>query len=591
MKKAIIFIYIWVIGLAYAQNSCIECHSNQSRLEELGFPQFYFTNEEVWKESKMFRLGLGGPNCQDCHLGNPENKTLIGAHEGMPRLLVISKERVKPVEDRYKILPALVPQRSEPPYLFFPNFEIRSVLYHDRDPITLAFSPSIANATCGKCHPKELKDFLTTPMGLTLTQRQYSDFVTPPMGPHDCGYWLKNLDTIAETLSTDYTIEQAKLNERACQQCHTSCLDCHYNPAEGRHFFNKRPPAESCGLGGGRGICHVGAEDYRRGAGFYRQESSIPFLPPDIHFEENLSCLDCHIYQDHNISREATCGNCHLEIEKEIKKSVHEKVSCEACHIQELGGYQMVFWNNGSFYGQLNPLTKIAYYGALSEPILIRDQKGIWIPVKPVPHAVFNQKFELNQTGIKFRNIPGIREKSRDAYAIVGTIDSLPSNNKAILWIHMDKVSHGFGKARDCISCHNASEQRAKATWVLFGTKDSHIYPVLNFPVYGGHEIVANSSGLFIINIRNTSEIDENALPYTVNFAPWLFGLEWNAPDDLGLPEKDRETEPDECVNCHSDSHRVINPKYLNVRPFLEYIFLMALLGVIFLVYLMKRFR
>jgi hypothetical protein len=585
MKKILLFLYIILIGAAYAESSCLYCHSNESLMRELGFPQFYFTNEQVWNESKMLRVGLGGPSCQDCHLGNPENKSLEGAHSDMPRLLVISMKGVKPIKNRYEVLPSLVPQRKKPPYLFFPNSEIRSILYHDRDPKTLAFSPKIANATCGKCHAKQVEDFLTTPMGLTMMQSRYSDFVTPPMGPHNCGYWLTDFEKIRDTLSTTYTLDQAKLNERACQQCHTSCLDCHYNPSQGRHFFIRRPPPTSCDLGGGRGICHVGAEDYRRGAGFYRQEASIPSLPPDVHYLANLSCLDCHIYQDHNISRKATCRDCHIEIERDIAEGVHRNVSCEACHVQVLGGYQIVFWNNGSFYGELNPLTKINYYGSLSNPILIRDRKGIWIPVKPIPHAVFNQKFDLPRTGIRFRDIPGVREDSRDAYAVCGTVSNLPSNNKAILWIHMDKVSHGFGKARSCSSCHDKPEQRAKAKWIMFGTKDTHVFPVLKNPFTGEHEVVGNASGIFIVNLRNTSEIDRDALPLAVNFAPWIYGLQWSAPGDLSMPAKNRDICEKKCLECHISPHATINPKYLKIRPYLKVLFFIALVGIGILAY------
>jgi hypothetical protein len=557
-------------------------------MDELGFPQFYFTDEEVWNESKMLRIGLGGPQCYDCHLGNPRNYTAEGAHEGMPRLLVISAEGMKPI-DRKDILPSLTPQRAYRPLMMVPEgLEVKTILYHDRDPVTLAPDPEIANKTCGKCHPRQWEDFSSSIMGLAKMQSQYPTFTDPP-GPHNCGYWLVDFEKIKGEVAVNYTLEQAKLNERACQQCHTSCLDCHYIPTEGRHVFNRKPPTFSCYLGGGRGICHAGAEDFRRGAGYFREESSIPPLPPDIHAIQNITCLDCHKRSDHNISRKVTCTGCHKQIEQEMEESVHKNVSCEACHIQEVGGYQLTFWAPGNYWGVLTPLTKINNYGVLSNPILIKDQNGVWIPVKPVPHAVLNMEKELNRTGIEFRNIPGLRNESRDAYAVVGTFDNLPKNNKAILWIHMDKVSHGFGKARDCLSCHYTSEQRAKASWIMFNTKDIHVFPELKTPFTGEHDVIGNSSGVFVADLRNTSKIHEDDLPYAINFAPWLFGLRWSAPGDLSMPKKDKDACDKKCEDCHSSAHGTITPEYLTVKPYLTLIFAVALLAVAALAYSIVR--
>jgi hypothetical protein len=268
-----------------------------------------------------------------------------------------------------------------------------------------------------------------------------------------------------------------------------------------------------------------------------------------------------------------------------MEKSVHRNVSCEACHVQEVGGYQLTFWAPGNYWGVLTPLTKINYYGALSNPILIKDQARIWIPVKPVPHAVLNMKKELNRTGIEFRNIPGLRNDSRDAYAVVGTFSNLPENNKAILWIHMDKISHGFGKARECLSCHASKEQKAYSTWTMFGTEETHVFPELSKPFYGRHEIVANSSGLYVINIRNTTEIASEDLKYAVNFAPWLYGLEWNVFGDFAIPKLNDKRCEEQCEKCHSLAHAIITPKYMKVKPFLTGVFLIALLGFIILIY------
>ncbi len=557
-------------------DSCIHCHSDKQKMEELNYSRFYFTNEEVWNQSNMFRLGLEGPACFDCHLGNPENYTLEGAHEGMPRLLVISREGLKPIE-RERHIPGLEPRRKGLALTMVPS-GIKTILYHDRDPETLAYAPEIANETCGRCHPDAWKDFSNSTMGLQKKSVQYTTFTTP--SPHNCGYWLNDYEEIAGEVKVNYTIEQANLNQRKCNLCHASCLDCHYIPYKGNstHAFSREPPTLSCYFGGGRGICHVGAEDYRRGAGYLREESSIPSLPSDVHATANITCTECHDYDAHEFLREATCIECHREASQGLGNSVHSNVSCEACHIQELGGYQITFWAPGKYWGVESPLAKLNYYGSLSNPILIQDPNRIWIPVKPIPHAVLNQEKGLNQTGIEFRN------DSKDAYAVVGAFENLPKNNRAILWLHMDKASHALGKSRECIDCHASGEQNASAHWILLGEHlDSTSF-------YGRHEIIANSSGLYILNIRNTTEIPN--IERAADFAPWIYGLEWNTSGNFLITKISEKSCEEECEKCHLagyNVHAVINPRYLNVKPLLKATFIIVLAGIAAVIYSLKR--
>ena len=50
-------------------------------------------------------------------------------------------------------------------------------------------------------------------------------------------------------------------------------------------------------------------------------------------------------------------------------------------------------------------------------------------------------------------NFPDL-ERTDDAYAFVGLLSGLPQNDLALAWIQMDKLSHKYGKARHCESCH-----------------------------------------------------------------------------------------------------------------------------------------
>src|SRR5208337_978513 len=67
-------------------NSCLECHSNSSKMKELGSPQFTITNEDAHKQTKM------PASCTDCHLGNPMDPTKDGAHKGLLRLYYVKSK-------------------------------------------------------------------------------------------------------------------------------------------------------------------------------------------------------------------------------------------------------------------------------------------------------------------------------------------------------------------------------------------------------------------------------------------------------------------------------------------------------------------
>ena len=562
-KKSLILLGLlfFLFPLSLAQDtydSCTYCHSNFTKMKSMGYPQFYFTQEEVWRESGMFREGLGGPRCYDCHLGDKTNFTLEGAHKGILTLLVINYSKLVPISNRTKYLRMIAKQQNRTPSMLIPKLrgtKIKTILFHDRDAKTLAFSPEIANKTCGKCHSGEFEDYIKSRMAEQRFSRRYSSFTSP--SPHNCGYWNHNY-SMARELVVEYTKDQMDVLQRKCEQCHTSCLDCHYSPLTSRHAFTRRPGAQTCASGGGRGICHNGAEEHRRGAGYFREEASPPPLPHDIHVDLNLSCLDCHTFYRHDISREAHCKDCHREIEEELKESVHRNLTCEACHITEVGGYQMVYWAPGKQFGIITPLAKIIYYGVEETPLLIMDHGRKWIPVKVVPHGVLNVNETLNKTGIKFRDFPD--RKSEDAYAI-----ELGEDHK-IFWLHMDKCSHGFGKARGCKSCHKENgEQRIVTNWTMWGF---YVYPELKKIFHGKTLIIANRTGLYLY-ISNTTPISREDLSHHSTFAPWLEHNTWYIQGDFSLPPSGKECK-DKCESCHSiTAHSVVSGKERKEREYL----------------------
>src|SRR5208282_5228025 len=61
----------------YAEDSCVDCHSNPGKMKEMGYPQFILTSEDVHVQSRM------PASCVSCHLGNPLSATKEEAHEGL----------------------------------------------------------------------------------------------------------------------------------------------------------------------------------------------------------------------------------------------------------------------------------------------------------------------------------------------------------------------------------------------------------------------------------------------------------------------------------------------------------------------------
>lgn len=571
MRKSVIFgIMLGVVALlifsnkTFAQqkpqnvNSCLECHTNEAKMKELGFPQFTVTQKDVEKQTKM------PASCTDCHLGNPSETTKDGAHKDMLRLWYVKPKGFQAVTrdklEKYKP-ESLEPRGKNPMIEMLPLVEkdgklvrdpdVHVILYHDKDPATISHNYTAMEKTCGICHPKQLEEFKKTAMGHNAKQRLYKTWTDKKMGPHNCGPWfIDNHEEIAKNTNVPFTKEMAKINQMACNQCHVGCLDCHYtpkkkdpnDPALGSHTFTKKVSPQSC-YGGGRGsICHAGPEGRRRGAGYIGGDYANPKgLTPDIHYTKGLSCTDCHdtAVKDKKllhgqVKRQVNCSKCHDKIVKSVAKSVHKNVSCEACHIQDVGAYAATFWGPGKVAGVATPYKKYrSYYGLMKEPILIKNQKGKWIPVKPYAMAVMNQKSaEDLKPGLAWRypaNLPDL-ERTDDAYAFVGLLSGMPENDNVLAWIQMDKMSHKYGKSRTCESCHTKDgEQRQEVLW-KFTDQGAD-------PFYGKHTVIANKEGLFIKDMQATTEIKVKDGWKLSSFAPWYYLKDkWQVKGDFSIP-------------------------------------------------------
>jgi hypothetical protein len=552
LQFALIITFLGYKSYQNSDNECIRCHSNKEKMSKLGFPELYVTPEMVEKESKH-------PNvkCIECHLGNGREKDTDKAHNGMLRAILIDHDgnvlKRKDITNK-----ALLPKEEGGIRQMLITSEIRNVLWHDRDINTFGFNPKIANKTCGKssCHPKEFKQFITTTMATNFRQRTMRTWLEP-YGPHNCGpsfadlppleilkeagFSSKNTEAIAKDMNIPFSKNQAIAKQKFCNVCHTGCLDCHYAPdkKKGVHNFVNKPSSISCaGYGRGTSICHPGAMQSRRGETYIGNDFSIPEgMEPDVHYKKGIHCVDCHITGEKgmgDMQRKAGCQDCHIEIEEAHSKSIHKNMDCATCHINELRGYQITIWGPGIIAGEKNPFKKYSlYYGIQSPPILIKDQKGKWIPVKIWPHAVGNIKVDIKPSEkLNFRWPDG---KTKDAYYIIGTFslegNDIDRNNKHLLWFELQQVSHPFGKARSCDSCHKDEEgkQIVYSKWEFMDDQGAE-------PFNGEYKIVADRSGIRIADMKNTTPIKLIDGYKLEDFASWLFFKDkWQMSGDFSI--------------------------------------------------------
>lgn len=539
-------------------DSCLACHASAAKMAELGYPHFTVTQEEAETQSGMTA------GCADCHLGNRLESDREKAHQGMGRLLLVRKkglvaetaERKLPLEIGGSAM-LRIKYRVEKEGKAAVDPGVNAILYQDKRRDTLSQDFGVMEKTCGACHAKEFAEFKKSTMGSNGKQSRYRSWTDKERGPHNCGVWFDgNYDRIVANTAAPFSRESNALNQRTCNSCHVGCLDCHYEPMakdpnepkKGMHTFNRTPKPESC-YGGGRGpLCHAGPEDRRRGAGYFGGPFSHPEgMEADVHLAKGVGCLDCHESTKVNkqlghamVKRQADCIKCHQKEMMSHARSAHRKLSCEACHIRNVAGYQATFWGPGKLAGSETTFFKYKeYYGMMKEPILIRDQRGRWIPVKPFPMAVMNQKKSALKPGLHWRwpkNLPDL-SRTDDAWGYVGLFGGLPENNKALLWIQMDKVSHKYGKSRDCDSCHDlpGGEQRQHVSWEF---SDAGA-----MPFSGSHTVVAGKKGLFISGMKADERIEVTEGHRLSSFAPFVYLRDkWSIRGDFALPQiKDRK--------------------------------------------------
>ena len=193
-------------------------------------PNFILRPKMVAEQSKHTTA-----ECRDCHLGNGRATDKDKAHKGMLKMLVVGDEAE--LKQRKVFYPdplqptgenklfELIPKMAADGGFRFP-FEVRTILWHDRNPETYNFDPELAQKTCAKsgCHQEAFKQFRTTLMGTNSRQRAMRTWMDP-YGPHNCGpsfadlppteilkasgFDYRNTEKIRQDLNVSFTNQQA----------------------------------------------------------------------------------------------------------------------------------------------------------------------------------------------------------------------------------------------------------------------------------------------------------------------------------------------------------------------------------------------
>ncbi|HTG01557.1 MAG TPA: cytochrome c3 family protein [Nitrospirota bacterium] len=561
-------------GSVYAEDGCSGCHSDPAAMHAAGFPQFVISSPDLLAQIHMPAV------CTDCHAGNGSAKSKEEAHTGLLTLRAIRAKTWEATDRRSMLVDDLMewsflePRGNDRSTQLAPkkrytdgvkgNPDFRTFIYHDKNAITLAFNPEIAGKTCGKCHGEIVKSFLKSAMGGGTgahVQSQYRTW-TGSTGPQSCGLWLGVLTRPGQDAFTDENIrnfnshatmqiseKDAFNSQRTCNQCHVGCLDCHFdarkknpnNPGDGSHTFVKKPAPLAC-YGGGRSFsCHAGPLERRRGDGYIRAEftqaspegTSALKGRIDIHMQKHVACVDCHepnaaTGYHADLRRNVSCAKCHDRVAAAIMKGPHKNVDCAACHTALIGGYAFNFWSAVGPQGKENPVTRIQdYLTGATPPLLIRNPRGIWIPVHVVPHLSGNVRAEEVRLSKKllFRNKPDADVArsyfSNDSYAITGLVRNLDTKDHDVLvWLNVDRVAHATGTSRTCDSCHASRTQRIPVTFSGGSYKDIE---------NGEYTIIADERSLRVVDFRDDHGKDIQDLA--------RLKTAWELPGDFALPK------------------------------------------------------
>ncbi len=173
LQLAVVLVFAYFYTGYQSSDRCVACHADKAKMTSLGYPQFVMTREQVQKEARH-------PNteCRDCHLGNGLSEDPARAHQGMLKLIVLDNDLN--IISRKGHVKQLLPSGNDRLREMLPriaggafDYDVGTLLWQDRNTLTLGYDPRIAEKTCGKssCHPDQVKQFSTSIMGANFRQR------------------------------------------------------------------------------------------------------------------------------------------------------------------------------------------------------------------------------------------------------------------------------------------------------------------------------------------------------------------------------------------------------------------------------------
>jgi len=251
-------------------------------------------------------------------------------------------------------------------------------------------------ASCIDCHAKTEKhfsraaDFEISASGCIKCHSDYESML---------GSKMHTREDEKRWASGAFDSYDKKFFDKNCSGCHvSSCSDCH-----GIHEISK-PKTDTClkcHNDHATGVDFIGyaprpqAEKYQRGKVI--DDKHYLRMLPDLHFENGMSCADCHSMASlaKGESSSKSCVDCHSPDKRVLEHNNHEKLECETCHASwgysEFGTYYLSFDNSKKRYKQygsrLEPLSKNVVRSAIlheyQAPVMGVNNVGMISAIRP----------------------------------------------------------------------------------------------------------------------------------------------------------------------------------------------------------------
>ena len=227
------------------------------------------------------------------------------------------------------------------------HYEIRLDMHPDPERVNRqpeAFEPD----SCYMCHPNVQTDLEAyTHAGFEITDIPPYEQCIDCHDPHTAGAPESNQP------SPDFPdTSSAGIAE---------CMECHHDPAASVSDFRMDPAASRAA----KNLC-MHCHDAGQSMTQVKQlEAQVYALTP----HSDIDCMACHIHADaypHFEQERAGCLACHTRHDESVAHDAHLKVSCEACHLEDVrpikpAGSDMILWERTTEPGQISNIHAMGF--------------------------------------------------------------------------------------------------------------------------------------------------------------------------------------------------------------------------------------